>query len=103
MLYQLSYASLFNVMQTTLLSYRERSLPSTMRNTKNANSTNVSVRYLPGSIVTKTDSAMAPSIASATTRRPVPAGLKSIAETIFLVLHAATQEKVVHRGGFEPP
>jgi hypothetical protein len=39
------------VLQTTLLSYRERSLPSTTRNAKNANRIKVSDLYLPGSIV----------------------------------------------------
>ncbi len=77
-------------------SHRERILPNITRNAKNPKRIRHRERYLPGSIVNLAPPASAVSAASATTMRPVPAGLKST----FL---SRLDQKVVHRGGFEPP
>jgi hypothetical protein len=64
---------------TTLLSYRERSLPSTTLAAKNASRTKVNVRNFVSSIVCHTNSPSTANAASATIILPVPAGLMSIA------------------------
>ena len=67
--------------ETTLLSYRERSLVSTTRAAKNPRKTNVSSRYFMSSNVNHAERARSAKITSATIILPVPAGLMSMLQT----------------------
>ena len=66
---------------TTLLSYRERSLVSTTRAAKKPRKTNVNLRYFKSSNVNHAEMARSAKTTSATIILPLPAGLISILQT----------------------
>ena len=63
--------------KSTLSSYRERAYPITTRKAKNQSRTQVSDRNFPGSMVCHVNTPSTANAASAISKRPRPAGLRS--------------------------
>ncbi len=83
---------------------RDRSQESTTRAAKKPRSNQVSCWYFPASIVRQTRPASSKRVPNATTIRPVPAGVNGRPPSAKpCVGGMRCDQKMVHRGGFEPP